>query len=185
MASAPVLSYLVVNDSFGMALSIFIVAGLSDMLDGYIARNFKNQRTAFGTALDTLADKVLMSFLTVSLTSAGLIPVPLTALILGRDAALVLGGFYIRWITLAPPKTFSRYFDGSHVTVNFKPSFISKANTGVQLSFIAATLAAPVFGFVDHPLMHAFMFTTAATTFLSGADYLMTWRKRLKIVKND
>jgi len=185
MASSPVLAYLVVNEQFGFALSMFVVAGITDMLDGYIARNFKNQKSAFGAALDPFADKLLMSFLTLSLTSVGLMPVPLTVLILGRDAGLILGGFYVRWISLSPPKTIKRYFDGSHVTVKFYPSQISKWNTGVQFAFVAMALASPVFDFVGHPLMTLFMYTTATTTFLSGADYLISWRKRLKIVKND
>jgi len=184
LASAPVLVALIMQDSYGYACSLFFAAGITDMLDGYIARNFKNQRTSFGTALDPFADKVLMSCLTVSLTAVGLIPLPLAVLILGRDVSLLIGGFYIRWTTLAPPKTARRYFDGSHVTVTFEPSTLSKANTVLQLSFIAATLAAPVFDFVGHPSWQAFMYLTGATTFLSGADYMLTWRKRLKVVEN-
>ncbi|XP_005105658.1 probable cardiolipin synthase (CMP-forming) [Aplysia californica] len=185
MGSAPVLSYLVVNEHFGLAFSIFVVAGITDLLDGYITRNFKNQRTALGTALDPLADKLLISFLTVSLTSAGLIPVPLTVLILGRDAGLIAGSFYVRYTSLAPPRTLSRYFDVSHVTAKLYPSLISKVNTAFQLSYVACTLASPVFDFVGHPWLQALMYTTATTTFLSGADYVLTWRKRLKIIKNN
>jgi len=184
LLSAPVFVYLISNESYGFASSLFVVAGLSDMLDGYIARNFKNQRTSFGTALDPFADKILMSVLTVSLTTVGMIPLPMAVLILGRDGALLLGGFYIRWKTLSPPKTAKRYFDGSHVTVTFDPSNLSKVNTALQLSYVAATLASPVFDFVGHPLMQVLMYTTAATTFLSGADYMATWRSRIKEVKN-
>ncbi|XP_059157514.1 uncharacterized protein LOC131941922 [Physella acuta] len=185
MASAPVLAYLVVHDHFGAACSIFVLAGLTDVLDGYIARNFKNQRTALGTALDPLADKLLVSFLGISLTSAGLIPVPMLALILLRDAGLIVASFYIRYISLAPPKTLSRYFDVSHVTAKLYPSNISKVNTGLQLSYLAATLASPVFDFVGSPWLEGFMYLTAVTTFMSGVDYVLTWRRRLKIIKNN
>ncbi|BFZ07567.1 hypothetical protein BsWGS_10606 [Bradybaena similaris] len=184
MASAPLLAYLVVSESFGLACGLFIAAGITDMLDGYIARNFKNQTTALGMALDPLADKLLVSFLTVSLTSVGLIPVPMTALILSRDVVLIVGSFYIRYTTLSPPRTLSRYFDVSHVTVRLHPSRISKVNTFIQLSFVASSLASPVFGFVDHPLLQALMYLTATTTVLSGADYMLTWRQRLQIIKN-
>uniref|UniRef100_A0A0B6YSS7 cardiolipin synthase (CMP-forming) n=1 Tax=Arion vulgaris TaxID=1028688 RepID=A0A0B6YSS7_9EUPU len=184
MGSAPVLAYLVVNESFGLACSIFVLAGITDVLDGYIARNFKNQRTALGTALDPLADKLLVCILTVSLTSVGLIPVPVTVLILGRDAGLIIATFYIRYITLAPPRTLSRYFDVSHVTAKLHPSKISKVNTLLQLSFVASTLASPVFDFVGHPLLQTLMYLTATTTFLSGADYMLTWRQRLQVIKN-
>ncbi|KAK3786278.1 hypothetical protein RRG08_002022 [Elysia crispata] len=184
MTSAPILAYLVVHDHFGLALGVFVTAGITDLLDGYIARNFRNQRTALGTALDPLADKLLVSFLTVSLTSADLIPVPMTALILSRDAGLILASFYIRYMTLSPPRTLSRYFDVSHVTAKLHPSNISKINTALQLMYVACTLASPVFDCVDHPMLQGLMYLTATTTFLSGADYILTWRKRLEIVKN-
>lgn len=184
MTSAPILAYLVVSDHFGLALGVFVVAGITDLLDGYIARNFKNQKTALGTALDPLADKLLMCFLTLSLTSADLIPVPLTALILSRDAGLILASFYIRYMTLAPPRTLSRYFDVSHVTAKLHPSNLSKANTALQLLYVACTLASPVFDYVGHPMLQGLMYITATTTFLSGADYALTWRRRLEIVKN-
>ncbi|RUS70367.1 hypothetical protein EGW08_021869 [Elysia chlorotica] len=184
MTSAPILAYLVVHDQFGLALGVFVTAGITDLLDGYIARNFKNQRTALGTALDPLADKLLVSFLTVSLTSADLIPVPMTVLILSRDAGLILASFYIRYMTLTPPRTLSRYFDVSHVTAKLHPSNISKANTALQLLYVACTLASPVFDCVGHPMLQGLMYVTATTTFLSGADYVLTWRKRIEIVKN-
>ncbi|CAL1529420.1 unnamed protein product [Lymnaea stagnalis] len=185
MASAPVLAYLVVHDYFGVACTIFVLAGITDVLDGYVARNFKNQRTAFGTALDPLADKLLVSFLGVSLTSAGLIPVPMTVLILGRDAGLIVASFYIRYMSLAPPRTLKRYFDVSLVSAKLYPSNISKLNTVLQLTYVAATLASPVFDFVGHPLLQGFMYLTAATTFMSGVDYVLTWRRRLHIIKNN
>ncbi|CAG5134445.1 unnamed protein product [Candidula unifasciata] len=184
MASAPVLAYLVVNESFGLACGLFIAASITDMLDGYIARNFKNQTTALGMALDPLADKLLVSFLTISLTSVGLIPVPMTALIMSRDVVLIAGSFYLRYVTLSPPKTLSRYFDVSHVTVKLHPSRISKVNTFLQLTFVASSLVSPVFGFVDHPLLQTLMYLTATTTVLSGADYMLTWRQRVQIIKN-
>ncbi|XP_076442910.1 cardiolipin synthase (CMP-forming)-like [Babylonia areolata] len=185
MASAPLLGYLVVCESFGPALGIFTFAGISDMLDGYIARNFPNQTSALGSALDPLADKLLVTILTVSLTSVGLIPLPLTGLIVFRDVSLIAGGFYIRYKSLPPPITMSRYFDISHATVSLAPTFISKVNTGLQLSLVAFSLAAPVFGFVDHVLLQVLWWTTGATTFLSGADYLWSWKKYVTLLEKD
>ncbi|KAH9509361.1 cardiolipin synthase [Bulinus truncatus] len=183
MASAPLLAYLVVHDYFGAACTIFILAGFTDLMDGYIARNFKNQKTALGTALDPLADKLLVSFLGVSLTSAGLIPVPMTVLILTRDLGLILATFYVRYISLPPPRTLSRYFDVSLVTAKLYPSTVSKINTGLQLLYVAMTLASPVFNFIEHPLLQGLMYLTAVTTAVSGVDYVLTWRRRLKIMQ--
>lgn len=70
---SPVLGYLIVHNEFGKAFGLFVYMGATDFIDGYIARRF-NQRTMLGTVLDPLADKVLMSVLTIALTSADRIP---------------------------------------------------------------------------------------------------------------
>jgi phosphatidylglycerophosphate synthase len=71
---APVIGYLVINHSYTSALVLFAAAGVSDWLDGYIARHFKNQRSMLGTALDPFADKFLISILTISLAYIRIIP---------------------------------------------------------------------------------------------------------------
>ncbi|CAH3043748.1 unnamed protein product [Pocillopora meandrina] len=147
----PVLGYLIVTEDFVSSLLFFGVAGVTDMLDGFIARNFKNQKSVLGTVLDPFADKILMSVLTISLTVVSLLPVTLTALILSRDALLIGYAFYLRYKSLPSPKTISRYFDFNLPTVELRPNFLGKANTVLQLALVGCSLAAPVFGFVDHP----------------------------------
>lgn len=71
----------------------------------------------------------MMTVLTLSLTAAHLLPVPLALLIVGRDVGLVLGSFYIRYRTLPPPVTLARYFDFSLVSVEVHPTTISKVST--------------------------------------------------------
>uniref|UniRef100_A0A2K5SF53 cardiolipin synthase (CMP-forming) n=1 Tax=Cebus imitator TaxID=2715852 RepID=A0A2K5SF53_CEBIM len=71
---APVLGYLIIEEDFNIALGVFALAGLTDLLDGFIARNWASQKSALGSALDPLADKILISILYVSLTYADLIP---------------------------------------------------------------------------------------------------------------
>ncbi|KAJ3013118.1 hypothetical protein HKX48_005916 [Thoreauomyces humboldtii] len=73
MVFSPVIGYLIVNEQFTLALGSLIVAGFSDMLDGWIARRY-NMKTFLGSALDPAADKMLMTVLTVSLCSANLLP---------------------------------------------------------------------------------------------------------------
>jgi cardiolipin synthase len=70
---SPYIAYQIYHDNFTVALGAFIVAGVTDLLDGYIARNF-GASTFLGSILDPLADKTLMTTLTVSLTAAGLVP---------------------------------------------------------------------------------------------------------------
>lgn len=170
--STPILAYLVLSEFYTTSLSLFVFAGFTDLIDGYIARNFPNQQTMIGSFLDPAADKLLIATLFITLTANGLIPVPLTSLIIIRDACLMGAGFYIRYVSLPPPKTLSRYFNMSFVTARLSPTGISKVNTLVQLCLVAASLAAPVFSYVDHTCLHILWYVTAATTTLSAASYL-------------
>lgn len=174
LCSSPVLGYLVLTGSYTPALALFAAAGVTDVLDGWIARAFPSQQSNLGTVVDPLADKCLVATLFLSLTIAGLIPVPLTALILSRDVIIVGCAVYLRYISLPAPKTFVRFFDVTLTTIKFSPTAISKANTAIQLGLVAVTLAAPVFNFVDHAALHALWYMTAATTTVSGLMYIFS-----------
>lgn len=174
LCSSPVLGYLVVTGSYTPALVLFGAAGVTDVLDGWVARAFPSQQSNLGTLVDPLADKCLVATLFLSLTVAGLIPVPLTALILARDGIILGCAGYLRFVSLPSPRTLARYFDVTLATVKFTPTTISKANTAIQLGLVAATLAAPVFSFVGHPALQAFWFLTAFTTTTSGLMYIFS-----------
>ncbi|XP_053314889.1 cardiolipin synthase (CMP-forming) [Spea bombifrons] len=182
---SPVLGYLIVGEDFNMALGIFALAGVTDLLDGYIARNWANQKSALGSALDPLADKILISVLYACLTYASLIPVPLTIMIILRDVALIAAVFYVRFKTLPPPRTASRYFNPCYATARLEPTFISKANTAVQLILVAASLAAPVFNFVDSVYLQALWCITAFTTAASAYSYYHYGQQTVKILNNN
>lgn len=124
-----------------------------------------------GTVLDPLADKVLVGTLFLTLTYAGLIPIQLTMLAIFRDVTLMAASFYLRFKSLPRPKTLLRYFDPSIASIKFKPTFLSKANTTIQLGLCATTLGAAVFQYTDHPAFYALWWLTAATTFASGLEY--------------
>ncbi|XP_064002355.1 cardiolipin synthase (CMP-forming) isoform X1 [Pogoniulus pusillus] len=184
MGLAPVLGYLIVEENFNVALGVFVLAGVTDLLDGFIARNWANQKSALGSALDPLADKILISVLYVSLTCANLIPVPLTSVILLRDAALIAAVFYVRYKTLSPPRTLSRYFNPCYATAQLKPTFISKMNTAVQLLLVAASLAAPVFNYVDSIYLQTLWCITAFTTVTSAYSYYRHGQKTVQVINN-
>ncbi|XP_066451775.1 cardiolipin synthase (CMP-forming) [Eleutherodactylus coqui] len=181
---SPVLGYLIVGEDFNLALGVFILAGITDVLDGYIARNWANQKSALGSALDPLADKILISVLYVCLTYANLIPVPLTVMIILRDVALIAAVFYVRYKTLPPPRNLGRYFNPCYVTARLEPTFISKMNTAVQLILVAASLAAPVFNYVDSVYLQALWCITALTTVASGYSYYRYGQKTVKVMNN-
>ncbi|XP_034966016.2 cardiolipin synthase (CMP-forming) [Zootoca vivipara] len=181
---APVLGYLIVEENFNIALGVFTLAGITDLLDGFIARNWANQKSALGSALDPLADKVLISVLYISLTCANLIPVPLTSMIILRDIALIAAVFYVRYRTLPPPRTLSRYFNPCYATAQLKPTFISKMNTAVQLILVAASLAAPVFNYVDSMYLQTLWCITAFTTTASAYSYYHYGRKTVQVLNS-
>ncbi|KAI8916500.1 CDP-alcohol phosphatidyltransferase-domain-containing protein [Powellomyces hirtus] len=167
---SPVIGYLIVSNQYSLALGSLILAGFSDMLDGWIARKW-NMKTVLGSALDPAADKMLMTVLTVSLCSADLLPLPLAALILGRDIGLIAGTAWYRYKSLPLPKTTARYFDLSLPSAEVHPPFISKLNTLLQLVLMSLSLAAPVFGYIDHAALEALRWIVGGTTVWSGAVY--------------
>lgn len=86
-----------------IALWLLAFAGVSDLADGWIARTWTSQASKLGSFLDPVADKLLVGTLFLSLAWVGLIPVPLTCLVVTRDIALVTAASYIRYRSLPPP----------------------------------------------------------------------------------
>lgn len=181
---SPVLGYLIMEQYFHLSFGLFVLAGATDLLDGYIARNWPNQKSALGSALDPLADKILISVLYISLTYAQLIPVPLTALVISRDVALIAAVFYVRYKTVPPPVTLSKFFNPCYTTAQLKPTLISKINTAVQLLLVAASLASPIFHYTDSVLLQSLWYVTALTTVASGYSYYHYGRKTVEVLND-
>jgi cardiolipin synthase (CMP-forming) len=183
VVASPVVGALILHGRHGAALSLFVAVGVTDYLDGWIARRW-NQQTVLGTILDPFADKLLMTIMTVTLgmtgacrsrwtpgavrgvapaysPRAGLLPLPLAALIVTRDVGLVASGFVLRYLSLAPPRTWGRYWDFKLPTAEVRPSTVSKVNTGLQLLLMGASLGAPVFGLVGHPALPVLWWSVA------------------------
>ncbi|KAI4130045.1 MAG: hypothetical protein LQ347_003525 [Umbilicaria vellea] len=155
-------------------MGLFAYAGITDLIDGYIARRWKLQ-TVVGTVIDPMADKTLMTILTVCLAVKGALPVWLAAIILGRDVLLGIAAIYYRYISLPPPKTFSRYWDFSLPSAEVHPTGISKVNTALQLALIGGTVGMPLVTGVDlRGVMVGMQYLVAATTVWSGASYIYT-----------
>ncbi|CCU77336.1 crd1/Cardiolipin synthase [Blumeria hordei DH14] len=178
--SAPVIGYLILNDHHVWALGLFGYAGLTDLLDGWIARKW-NLQTIVGTIIDPMADKSLMTILTVCLAMKGTLPVWLATIILGRDTGLVIMAIYYRWISLPPPKTFARYWDFSLPSAEVRPSQISKYNTALQLALIGATTTIPLVTADVSIAMTTMQYLVATTTIWSGASYIYS-RDAVKIL---
>ncbi|KAK3296035.1 CDP-alcohol phosphatidyltransferase-domain-containing protein [Chaetomium fimeti] len=172
LVAAPFIGYCILHDYHTAALALFAYAGITDALDGWIARRW-NLGTVVGTVIDPMADKTLMTVLTVALAVKGALPVWLAVIILGRDVALAISAIYYRWISLPPPKTFARYWDFSLPSAEVHPTQISKYNTALQLGLVGLTTLAPVIPAVDMSSMLGVMhYVVATTTVWSGASYI-------------
>ncbi|GAA6043801.1 hypothetical protein JCM8097_007717 [Rhodosporidiobolus ruineniae] len=173
IATTPFIGYYTLQGDWATATGLLFAAGVSDLVDGWLARRF-NMGTVLGSILDPAADKLLMTTLVVTLAMKGMLPVPLAVIILGRDIALSISAFYIRYASLPPPKTFARYWDFSIPSASVHPTQISKYNTFLQLLLVGSTTVAPLLPFdVETPLM-ALQWIVAGTTIWSGLSYVGT-----------
>lgn len=147
---------------YALALGLILLAGISDGLDGFLAKRF-NWQSRLGGLLDPLADKLLLVSVFVALSMTGLVPLWLTAVVISRDLIIVSGGVMYQW--LVEP-------------VQPEPSVASKINTGVQLLYVLAvishrSLSMPPPEFLT--LLGAGVFVTST---VSGLDYVVRWSGR-------
>jgi len=163
LMSVPLAIWLIVSERFGVAFWVFIGAGASDALDGFIAKRF-DCRTRLGALLDPVADKALLSSVYVALGIADQLPNWLVILVVFRDVTII-GGFVLIQ-TLAAPR-------------RFDPIYISKINTLMQIALVGYVLAGLGFGFVDGRTTQVLVAATATTTVLSGLSYLVRWARIL------
>ncbi|OXC67995.1 hypothetical protein AYX13_03448 [Cryptococcus neoformans] len=180
LLACPVLGYMIVQGDYAWATSILFVSGVTDWLDGWLARRY-NSFSVLGSILDPAADKALMTTLVGTLAWAGLLPVPLAILIVGRDVALSLSAFYFRFISLPKPRTLQRYFDFSIPSAQVTPTKISKINTLLQLILMGVTTISPLLSIPLTLPLQALQWTVAGTTIWSGLSYI--GRAGVKILK--
>lgn len=177
LLAAPAVGYFILHSQPLWALSLFFYAGVTDLVDGYLARRFDSQ-TVVGTIIDPMADKFLMTIAVVTLTMNGTLPIWLATIVLGRDVALAISAIYFRWISLPPPKTMARYWDFSLPSAEVRPTDISKINTFLQLLLVGNAMLLPV---LPEALVAAgnltgvfegWTYLVAATTLWSGLSYV-------------
>ncbi len=150
----PVLVWLIVRDWRITAFFVFTFAGVSDAVDGFIARQF-NQRSRLGAYLDPLADKTLLVSSFIALWYAGKIPLWLIGITVGRDLVILSGFFYL-------------YFSG--IRVEMRPLAVSKATTFFQLLTVFSVLGEPLLT-MPNVVYTTFFWVTAAFSVYSGWRY--------------
>lgn len=146
-----------------LAFTAFVVAGVSDAVDGYIARRF-DMRSELGAYLDPLADKALLVSIYVSLAIVGQLPGWLAIVVVSRDM-MIMGAVILSWLMDNP--------------VEINPSYLSKANTAAQLALAAVFLGLQSFSIEGGLVLDALMFAVAGLTGVSGADYLARWLRHM------
>lgn len=143
IVSTPYVAHLVLSEEYGFALCGFLLCGLSDLLDGHLARTY-NMKTVLGSYLDPLADKIVVNVVSVSLWKVGILPGPLALLWCGRDIALVVATYlHVRSKT----ENGNWVIDPVTTPLEVKPSTIGRINTALQFGTIAVGLVQPVAGF--------------------------------------
>ena len=161
LAAAPVTALLILKEYDTAALGVFAVAGLSDALDGYLAKTF-SLTSRFGAWLDPAADKLLMLASFVTLTVIGAVPLWLTALVIGRDIAIVSGIFLAK---------------AMNAPLQVKPLIVGKASTVVQVAYIALILVLLAFDLHLPILPRAGVVLVAVFAFWSLIAYAGVWRQ--------
>jgi len=159
LLAVPVMVWLIVSGQWTAAFWLFVGAGISDGVDGYIAKRF-DAESVLGSYLDPIADKVMLVCVFITLGIADEISAWLVIIIVSRDA-LIVGGTLLSQIVERP--------------IKMKPLFVSKINTVAQIVLAAVALANLGLGWPDIGQVMALEYTVAATTLASGALYLVQW----------
>ena len=151
------------HDHYACAFYICLIAAVSDVLDGLLARWFAWQ-TYLGKIIDPMADKLLIATSFISLAMLHILPWWLVILIFSRDCIITLG--FLAWCFFIPKKP------------DLKPTNISKMNTVLQMSLVVLCLAEQGFAFQVPHLLPIMIGLTAMTTVITLCDYVWTWGRK-------
>jgi len=159
----PVVVWAITSGQMRIAFALFLAAGISDAVDGFLAKRF-HMASVLGAYLDPLADKALIMSIYISLSIAGALPISLVILVVSRDI-MIIGAFLLAWLVDRPMKV--------------KPLLVSKANTVAQILLATLVLAEQGFGFNFVMIVDLTMGLVAVLTLLSIAFYLAEWVRHM------
>lgn len=162
LLSVPVLVWAIVDGRLMFAFVLFVVAGISDALDGFIAKRF-GAESELGRFLDPLADKALLVGIYLALWSQQYLPNWLVLLVVWRDLLIVGGALLYQLLT--------------H-NLKMEPLLISKFNTLMQILLAAFILGMGAFGMDNAMVLTALIWAVALTTVLSGVTYVIGWVRK-------
>lgn len=159
----PILVWAIISGEMRLAFLLFLAAGISDAVDGFLAKRF-GMATELGAYLDPLADKVLIVSIYVALGITGALPAWLVILVVSRDM-MIVGAVLLSWMVDHP--------------VAIKPLLVSKLNTAAQIVFATLVLAALASGYNAEPLLSLTMALVVVLTLLSIGFYLREWVRHM------
>ena len=162
MISIPITVWLILNGALLAAFWVFVAAGFSDALDGYIAKRF-DLRSEIGAFLDPIADKALLVAVFITLGGAGYIEVWLVILVVFRDGLIVAGALVYQVL---------------YQNLTMHPLTISKVNTTFQFFLVMIVMGAAGYSVAAESAIQFASYAVAATSIFSGATYVVIWGRR-------
>ena len=170
LLSVPFNVWLIMIDHWRLALFVFCLAGLSDAVDGFLAKKFGMQ-SRLGRYLDPIADKVLLVSIFIVLGAQDHLPLWLVILVVSRDI-LIGGGLFLLYL-----------FDQPYEPT---PLISSKFNTGMQIILAASVIAVFAFPLEEaSPYVQILIVAAASTTVASGTEYLIDWWRRMNKLEQE
>jgi cardiolipin synthase len=159
----PIVVWAIISGEMLLAFSLFLIAGISDAVDGFLAKRF-HMESELGAYLDPLADKALIVSIYVSLGIARELPISLVILVVSRDI-MIVSGFMLSWLVDKP--------------MAVRPHPVSKANTVMQILLAVLVLAEKAFGLDTPVLANIGIFLVVVLTLLSIGFYLAEWFRHM------
>jgi cardiolipin synthase len=163
IVAVPLLVWLIIDNEMLVAFGVFVLAGLSDAADGFLAKRY-GWHTELGAYLDPIADKALLVTIFVTLGLAGHLPVWLVIAVVSRDI-LIVGAVLLAWMMSRP--------------ITVKPLLISKVNTCAQIALAGVVLAELGLGLGLDWLIWLLIWVTGTFTILSAAAYFWAWLQHM------
>ena len=162
----PIIVWAIVSSQMEIAFAIFVVAGVSDAVDGFLAKRF-NMASGSSSAPNSLADKALLVSIYVALGIWGAVPRWIVILVVSRDIMIVTA-VMVSWLVGKP--------------IPMKPLMVSKLNTVAQVAFAALVLAALGFGFRSTPYDQILMGLVTVFALVSVSLYLVEWVRHMSTI---
>jgi cardiolipin synthase len=159
----PIVVWAIISGEMLLAFSLFVIAGISDAVDGFLAKRF-HMESELGAYLDPLADKALLVSIYVALGIARALPISLVILVVSRDI-MIISGFMLSWLVEMP--------------MGVRPHPVSKVNTVMQILLATLVLGEKSFEFDTPVLETTGIVLVAALTLLSIAFYLAEWLRHM------